>query len=79
MDPKELRTLVAGLFARRPPAHPGRRRAGVHRRRPATGAAVPIERVRRAARTTAAAPYVGFEPGGQLELSLPCAPGRGRA
>ena len=38
------------------------------------GSVVPIERVRRAA---AGAPYersLGFEPGGQVELSLPCAP-----
>jgi glutamate--cysteine ligase len=38
----------------------------------ATGAAVPIERIDRAARMAAAAPYLGFEPGGQVELSLPC-------
>ncbi|GAB2604617.1 glutamate-cysteine ligase family protein [Kribbella endophytica] len=75
MDPKELRTLVTGLFAQ------GRRRTRVAVEQEfivadtATGAAVPIERVRRAARTAAAARYVGFEPGGQLELSLPCAPG----
>ncbi|GAA3559615.1 glutamate-cysteine ligase family protein [Kribbella ginsengisoli] len=73
MDTKELRPLVAGLFAR------GRRRTtriAVEQEflvaDTATGAAVPIERVRRAARTAHAAPYVSFEPGGQLELSLPC-------
>ncbi|GAA1560618.1 glutamate-cysteine ligase family protein [Kribbella lupini] len=75
MDPKTLRPLVTGLFA------PSRRRTRVAVEQEfvvadvATGAAVPIERVRRAARTTAAAPYLGFEPGGQLELSLPCASG----
>ncbi|MEU4288585.1 glutamate-cysteine ligase family protein [Kribbella sp. NPDC026596] len=36
----------------------------------ATGDAVPIERVRRAADSL----YLSFEPGGQLELSLPCGP-----
>lgn len=75
MDTKELRPLVAGLFAR------GRRRTtriAVEQEflvaDTATGAAVPIERVRQAASTAYAAPYVTFEPGGQLELSLPCAP-----
>ncbi|MDX6258622.1 MAG: glutamate--cysteine ligase [Kribbellaceae bacterium] len=75
MDTKELRPLVAGLFAR------GRRqttRVAVEQEflvaDTATGAAVPIERVRQAARTAHAAPYITFEPGGQLELSLPCAP-----
>src|SRR5262245_552490 len=37
-----------------------------------TGGSVPIERIGRAARMAAAAPYLGFEPGGQVELSLPC-------
>jgi gamma-glutamylcysteine synthetase len=36
----------------------------------ATGAAASVERVRAA---TAAQPFVSFEPGGQLELNLPCA------
>ncbi|MFI5708859.1 glutamate-cysteine ligase family protein [Kribbella sp. NPDC051620] len=74
MDTKELRPLVAGLFAR------GRRRTtriAVEQEflvaDSTTGAAVPIERVRQAASTAHAAPYVSFEPGGQLELSLPCA------
>lgn len=73
MDPKELRPIVAGLFAR------GRRRTvrvAVEQEflvaDSTTGAAVPIDRVRQAAATAIAAPYVGFEPGGQLELSLPC-------
>lgn len=75
MHTKELRPLVAGLFARgsRPTT-----RVAVEQEflvaDLATGAAVPIERVRRAARTAHVAPYLGFEPGGQLELSLPCAP-----
>lgn len=38
-----------------------------------TGAAVPVERVRRAVGAAAYAPWVGFEPGGQLELNPPCA------
>ncbi len=40
-----------------------------------TGAAVPIERVREATRNAEYAAYLAFEPGGQVELSLPCAPG----
>jgi gamma-glutamylcysteine synthetase len=75
MDTKELRPLVAGLFGR------SRRRTtriAVEQEflvaDTATGAAVPIERVRQAAGTAHAVPYVSFEPGGQLELSLPCAP-----
>ncbi|TDD43529.1 hypothetical protein E1263_41605 [Kribbella antibiotica] len=73
MNPKELHPLVAELFAR------GRRRSvrvAVEQEflvaDATTGAAVPIERVRRAAAGAIAAPYLGFEPGGQLELSLPC-------
>jgi len=75
MEPKELRPLVAGLFAR------GRRRTtrvAVEQEflvaDTATGAAVPIDRVRRAAGTAYANPYLAFEPGGQVELSLPCVP-----
>jgi glutamate--cysteine ligase len=37
----------------------------------ADGGVVPIEDVRRAVTGSPVAPYVGFEPGGQLELSLP--------
>jgi glutamate--cysteine ligase len=40
-----------------------------------TGAAVDIERVRRAVAGTPLAAGVAFEPGGQVELNLPCAPG----
>ncbi len=75
MKTQELRPFVAGLFAR------GRRRTtrvAVEQEflvaDTATGAAVPIDRVRRAAGTAYALPYLAFEPGGQLELSLPCAP-----
>src|SRR5688572_14465696 len=73
MNPKELRPVVAGLFTQ------GRRRTvrvAVEQELlvadSTTGAAVPIDRVRRAATAAIAAPYVSFEPGGQLELSLPC-------
>jgi gamma-glutamylcysteine synthetase len=75
MDAKKLRPTVSGLFAR------GRgrtTRVAVEQEflvaDATTSAVVPIERVRRATRVAAAAPYLGFEPGGQLELSLPCAP-----
>ena len=75
MNTKELRPLVAGLFAR---SNSRTTRVAVEQELlvadATTGAAVPIERVRHAARTAAAAQYLGFEPGGQLELSLPCAP-----
>lgn len=37
----------------------------------ATGAAVPIDRIRRATRHGWYAEHLGFEPGGQVELSLP--------
>lgn len=75
MNTNELRPIVAGLFTR------GRRRTSrvaVEQEflvaDATTTAAVRIDRVRRAASAAAAAPYVSFEPGGQLELSLPCAP-----
>ena len=38
------------------------------------GSVVRIERVRRVARRAAYAAVLGFEPGGQVELSLPCSP-----
>jgi gamma-glutamylcysteine synthetase len=75
MDTKELRPLVAGLFAQ---ARRRTTRIAIEQEflvaDSTTGAAVPIDRVRRAARSAQVAPYVSFEPGGQLELSLPCAP-----
>jgi len=40
-----------------------------------TGGAVAPERVRTATAGAGYAPYLGFEPGGQVELSLPCATG----
>ena len=68
MDPRELRPVVAGLFAR------GRERStrvAIEQEyvvAAADGSVVPIEVLRRA---VAGSPYVSFEPGGQLELSLP--------
>ena len=40
-----------------------------------TGGAVAIARVRRAVAGTPLADGIAFEPGGQVELNLPCAPG----
>jgi gamma-glutamylcysteine synthetase len=71
MDTKELHSVVAGLFAR------GRGRTvrvAIEQEyvvAATDGSVVPIERVRRAVAGAIAAPYVSFEPGGQLELSLP--------
>lgn len=71
MDPRELRPVVAGLFAR----GCGRStRVAIEQEYVVAapdGSVVPIEDVRRAVAGSIAAPYVGFEPGGQLELSLP--------
>ena len=75
MDANDCRHLVAGLF----PAARGPRSTRVaveHELLVAdavTGAPVAPERVRAAVAGLACAPYVGFEPGGQLELSLPSA------
>ncbi|MEU4196249.1 glutamate-cysteine ligase family protein [Kribbella sp. NPDC026611] len=71
MDHGELHPVVTGLFAR------GRRRTvrvaleQEYVVSAADGGVVPIERVRAAAAGSSAAPYISFEPGGQLELSLP--------
>ena len=76
MNPKQLRRQVARLFHR-----PGLRttRVGIEHELVAaeidTGAPVPTERVREATRNGEYAAYLGFEPGGQVELSLPCTPG----
>ena len=43
------------------------------------GSAVAIDRVRRAVAGASYERWVGFEPGGQVELSLPCSPTRHRA
>ncbi|MFG1906243.1 glutamate-cysteine ligase family protein [Kribbella sp. NPDC048928] len=71
MEARELDPVVAGLFAR------GRGRSmrvAIEQEyvvAAADGSVVPIEDVRRAIAGSSAAPYVTFEPGGQLELSLP--------
>lgn len=71
MDTSQLHQLVAGLFAR------GRRRTvrvaveQEYLTAGPDGAVVPIPVARQAAAAAIAAPYVSFEPGGQLELSLP--------
>jgi glutamate--cysteine ligase len=71
MEAKELQPVVAGLFAK------GRGRTvrvAIEQEyvvAAADGRVVPIELVRRAVAAAIAAPYVSFEPGGQLELSLP--------
>lgn len=44
-----------------------------------TGGAVPIERVREGVRGATYSDYLTFEPGGQVELSLPCAANAGDA
>jgi glutamate--cysteine ligase len=76
MDPASLRACVAPLFAR----GTGRStRVAVEQELitldAATGGAVDLDRVRSATAGAAYAPYLGFEPGGQVELSLPCAAG----
>jgi glutamate--cysteine ligase len=78
MDAEHYRHLVAELF----PCASGQRRrtaavAVEHELVTAdaqTGAAVPVDRVRAAVEGAGFAPYVGFEPGGQVELSTPSAP-----
>jgi len=72
-----LRRAVADLFPTRD--LPRTTRVGVEQELLAfdtrTGDAVDIERVRRAVEGTHLAGAVAFEPGGQVELNLPCAPG----
>ena len=59
----------------RPTDHGGGARARAARRpTPRPGRAVPIDRVRAAIGGARYAAYAGFEPGGQVELSWPCAP-----
>ena len=76
MDANRYRHLVTGLF----PADRGRRSTQVALEHElltadaATGGAVPIDRVRAAIAGAPYAEYAGFEPGGQVELSWPCAP-----
>jgi gamma-glutamylcysteine synthetase len=76
MSAEHYRHLVASLF---PCAPQGRRTAVAVEHElltadAASGAAVPVDRVSAAVDGASYAPYVGFEPGGQVELSWPCAP-----
>ncbi len=69
----ELRPLVSRLFAG---AGAATTRVGLEQEllvRDRDGATVPLPRLRAALAGLGAAPHVGFEPGGQLELSLPTA------
>lgn len=74
MDPIQTRAQVAALFRRG--ARRGRR-VGVEQefvvRDAATGASVPVTVIRRLADGADYADHLTFEPGGQVELSLPCA------
>jgi glutamate--cysteine ligase len=76
MDTKEQNRLVAALFTR---ARHRTTRVAVEQEfittDLTTGAPPAIDLVRRAAASALAGPYLGFEPGGQVELSLPCASG----
>lgn len=72
MDPRHLRTSVERLFPRTGERHT---RVAVEHELVVSGVdggVVPIEVVRSAARGSYA-DHLGFEPGGQVELSLPCA------
>jgi gamma-glutamylcysteine synthetase len=74
MDPHECLQRVGGLFPR-----DGRRTTRIAIEHElltadsATGSVVPIGRVRAAVEGASYASYLGFEPGGQVELSLPTA------
>jgi gamma-glutamylcysteine synthetase len=72
MDTKEQDRLVAALFTG---ARHRTTRVAVEQEFITTGRQVSIDLVRRAAAPALAAPYLGFEPGGQVELSLPCVAG----
>jgi gamma-glutamylcysteine synthetase len=74
MDTEQVRGQVAQLFRR------GNRRTirvGLEHELvaadTASGAVVPIDRIRQATRQASYATHLGFEPGGQVELSLPSA------
>ena len=70
---QDLRHRVAALF---PTSGPRRTRVAVEQElltAGPTGACVPIEEVRAATAGAAYCEYLSFEPGGQVELSLPCA------
>ena len=73
MNPRKLHRQVAGLFvgaARRTTRVAVEQELLVADER--TGGTVPVEQVRRACASAQVAACVGYEPGGQLELSLPC-------
>lgn len=74
MNPKEIRRQVGQLFS----GGPRTTRIGIEQELivadAATGSPVPIERVRSATNHADYSAYLGFEPGGQVELSLPVAP-----
>ena len=75
MNPKQIRRQVARLFPHRGPRST---RVGIEHElvtaEIGTGAAVPIDRIRAATRHAPYAGHLTFEPGGQVELSLPCVP-----
>jgi glutamate--cysteine ligase len=73
MKASQLRPLVVGLF---PETRPRRSRVAIEQELLANGpgaTVVPIEAVRAATRHAASSEFLSFEPGGQVELSLPCA------
>lgn len=76
MDTGTLRACVAPLFAR---SSARSTRVAVEHELISldvrTEGAVALDRVRRATAGAGYAPYLGFEPGGQVELSLPCVAG----
>ena len=75
MTGPEQRPLVSRLFAGCPTRTT---RVGLEQEllvRDRDGATVPLPRLRAALQYLAAAPYLAFEPGGQVELSLPTAAG----
>jgi gamma-glutamylcysteine synthetase len=73
METEQIRRHVAPLFTRG--AAPSTRVGVEHELVAAdleTGDVVPVERIRRATRHAAYASHLAFEPGGQVELSVPC-------
>jgi gamma-glutamylcysteine synthetase len=76
MNTQQLRRYVARLF---PSGGERTTRVGIEHElmtaEQGTGAVVPIARIQEATRNAGYAAHLGFEPGGQVELSLPHAPG----
>ncbi len=76
MEPKQIRRQVARLFPR---GGPRTTRVGIEHELIAsqvgTGGVVSSEQVSKATRDGEYAEFLAFEPGGQVELSLPCTPG----